>query len=82
MSYFVYILHSEKLDCFYIGSSQEVESRLKDHLTNHKEFTAKSKDWKVVYTEQFPTKTLAILKEKKIKSWKSKIMIKRLIDSQ
>ena len=79
----IYILHSEILDKFYIGSTDgKVELRLKKHLTDHKGFTGSAKDWKVVYTELFPDKHQALLREKKIKSWKSRIKIEELIGKQ
>jgi putative endonuclease len=54
MSY-VYILYSEILDKYYIGSTEgPIEYRLKKHLSDHKGFTGKIKDWKVVYSEILP----------------------------
>ncbi|WP_435254320.1 GIY-YIG nuclease family protein [Tenacibaculum sp. A30] len=34
MSYFVYILYSKTLDKYYIGSTNDVENRLRKHLSN------------------------------------------------
>ena len=77
----VYILYSTILDKFYIGyTSQNIEDRLAQHLCNHKGFTAKTKDWKFVYSESFNDKATAMCREKEIKNWKSKTMIKKLID--
>ena len=46
----VYILFSEQLQKYYIGyTSKNVQDRLKEHLYNHKGFTAKAKDWSVIY---------------------------------
>ena len=56
-----------------------VEERLKKHLTDHNGFTGKAKDWKIVYSELLPDKRQALLREKKIKSWKSRTMIEKLI---
>ena len=77
--YFIYILYSEKLDKFYIGSTENIQERLKKHLSNHKGFTAKAKDWKVVYFEEFSSKTEALKREKQLKNWKSNVRIKELI---
>ena len=79
--YQLYILYSENLDSYYVGASSNVEERLKRHLSNHKGFTSKSKDWIVVYTESFETKNEAFSREKQIKNWKSKVMIQKLIGS-
>ena len=75
-----YILFSPTLDQYHIGhSSETLEERLRKHLSNHKGFTAKTKDWIIVYSEVFEGKSLAYQRELEIKSWKSKIKIKKLI---
>jgi putative endonuclease len=67
-----YILFSESLQKFYIGfTSGNVNIRLYKHLASKKGFTAKAKDWMIVYTEQFTTKEEAMAREKKLKNWKS-----------
>ena len=53
MKHFVYILFSEKLGKYYVGkTSLTVEDRLLYHLSNHKGFTSKAKDWIIVDQEQ------------------------------
>jgi GIY-YIG catalytic domain len=53
-----YILYSKTLNKFYIGfTSGDVAARLTKHLANHNGFTARAKDWTIVYTEQFLLKT-------------------------
>lgn len=77
-----YILYSKLLDKFYIGyTSADLNDRLKKHLSKHSGFTAKVKDWIIVYSEQFETKQTAMQREKEIKSWKSIVKIKLLINS-
>ena len=76
-----YILYSENLDKYYIGSTRNsIEERVEKHLSNHDGFTGKAKDWKVVFTESFENYDDASQKEKTIKGWKSKKMILKLID--
>ena len=82
MVYFVYILHSESADRYYIGYTSNLEERLKKHRSKNRGFTSIASDWKIVYTEEFLTKEAAMHREKKIKSWKSKIMIERLISQK
>jgi putative endonuclease len=77
-----YILYSAILDLYYIGyTADTVELRLAKHLLSKKGFTSKAKDWKIVYTESFPTKNMAMLREKEIKRWRSRIMIEKLVNS-
>jgi putative endonuclease len=74
-----YILYSQTADKFYIGhTTQSIEERLAKHLSNHDGFTAKYKDWKVVFTEEYPTKELAYKRERQVKAWKSKKKIHAL----
>ena len=66
---YTYILHSETLDKFYIGHTCEnIDERLRKHLSNHKGFTANIKDWKIIYFETFENKSLAYKRELEIKS--------------
>lgn len=81
--FFCYILYSKTLDQYYIGHTGEpLEERLRKHLTNHKGFTARTKDWIIVYYECFGEKSFAYQRELQIKSWKSKIKIKKLSESK
>ncbi|CAH0335095.1 hypothetical protein FVB9288_00715 [Flavobacterium sp. CECT 9288] len=76
----VYILFSRSQDKYYVGhTSMVLEERLRRHLSAHKGFTARAKDWAIVYSELFDQKSLAISREQEIKKWKSKTKIVELI---
>ena len=78
--YTVYILYSTIRDRFYIGfTGDEMQERLRRHHSNHKGFTGKIADWKIVYTESFPQKNEAMKRELEIKAWKSRKRIELLI---
>lgn len=65
---FAYILYSAQLDSYYVGSTRGVmEERLRYHLGNHKGYTAKVKDWVVVYTQSHGTYKEAVKLERRIK---------------
>ncbi|WP_445957348.1 GIY-YIG nuclease family protein [Yeosuana sp.] len=81
MKYHVYILYSASLNKYYVGSSEDVQIRLKKHLLNHKGFTGKAKDWVLKYAETYNSKSESIKRELQIKKWKSRKMIERLIDN-
>jgi len=78
LKFYVYILFSEVLNKYYIGSTQDTDIRLEKHLQSNKGFTSKAKDWVLVYSEEFKTRTEAIRRERQIKKWKSRIMIEKL----
>ena len=68
--HYVYIIKSE-CGRFYVGSTDNVEKRLKQH--NSKKFkgwTNRYNKWKVVYTECFITRNEAIKRERQIKAMK------------
>ena len=77
--YYFYILHSKKLNKFYIGHTSDLQDRLRKHNSNHKGYTGKVNDWEIVCTEAFPSKELAYEREREIKKWKSKVKIQKLI---
>ena len=77
-----YILYSKSLDKYYIGHScEDLQERLRKHLSNHKGFTAKTKDWIIIYFEKYNSKSEAYKRELEIKAWKSKSKILKLIES-
>jgi putative endonuclease len=64
-----YILHSDLLDKFYIGATDtDLSGRLKKHLSDHKGFTGKAKDWKVVHFEDYPDFSTAHRRELEVKN--------------
>lgn len=78
-----YILYSTELDRFYIGHTcEDVQERLRKHLSHHAGFTAKANDWSIVYSEQYMDKSLAYAREREIKAWKSKQRIRELIGAK
>tara|TARA_R110002126_G_scaffold227997_3_gene372514 strand:- start:20 stop:259 length:240 start_codon:yes stop_codon:yes gene_type:complete len=78
--FYVSILHSKAIDKFNIAySAMQLSERLHRHLSSYKGFTARAKDWEVIYFELIDDKTKVILREKEIKNWKSSAMIMGLI---
>ncbi|MFY7742466.1 MAG: GIY-YIG nuclease family protein [Flavobacterium sp.] len=78
--HFVYILHSEKLNRFYIGYTKNLDKRLDFHLhdTQSRKFTYKADDWSLYFSIKCTTKNQALAIEKHIKAMKTKIYIQNL----
>jgi putative endonuclease len=76
----VYIIHSEKLNRYYIGYTTNLDERLNFHLTDTqiRKYTHKADDWKVFYSLECDSKTQALAIEKHIKAMKSKNYILNL----
>ncbi len=80
MKFYFYILFSEIKNKYYFGYTGDVlEERLRKHNSNHKGFTGGIGDWELKYSEVYSTKEEAIVREKQIKSWKSRKRIEELI---
>ena len=82
MSHFVYILKSKSADKYYIGSSLDPEIRLKYHNTIEKGFTSRYRPWEIFYTKEYSSKSEALAAERRIKSWKSKKKVIKLINGE
>jgi len=80
MNAIFYILYSAISNKYYVGyTTESIETRIRKHNTNHAGFTGRSKDWKLVYSEHYPSKELAYAREREVKGWKSKTRIQKLI---
>jgi len=75
----LYILQSETSCRFYVGSTDDLDRRLSEHLRGHTPSTRGRGPWKLVYTEEFATLIDARQRESEIKRWKSAKLIKALI---
>jgi putative endonuclease len=79
MPYFVYILKSLKDKTYFVGSTQNLESRLKRHNEGWVAYTKPRRPWKLVYSEEHPDRSSAIKRESAIKAHKRRAFIKSLI---
>ncbi|WP_237563215.1 GIY-YIG nuclease family protein [Algoriphagus kandeliae] len=61
MACYFYILHSASLAKFYLGHTcDDIQERMRRHLSDHHGFTSKSKDWELVYSEEYADKKSSI----------------------
>ncbi len=65
--YIVYILFSKTSLKFYTGQTNDIEDRLKRHNSGLNLATKSGKPWELIYTNEFPIRSEAILLEQKIK---------------
>ena len=77
----VYIIFSLTLNRYYIGYTNNIEKRMIDHIAGISSFTSKAIDWELKFTEDHPTRELAMKREKEIKNKKSRRYIEWLISS-
>ena len=79
--YFIYIIQSYVDSSFYIGYTSYLDRRIQQHNKGLSKYTSTKKPWKLVYSEEFITKTEAIKKEKFLKNQKSRYFYNKLIKS-
>src|SRR3989344_3001280 len=76
--YYTYILKSKKDNQYYIGYTNDLDSRLKLHNANTVQATKGLGPWEIFHSEQFQTEKEAVNRERQIKSWKSRKAVERL----
>ena len=79
MTWFVYIIYSPSIDKYYVGHTDNLDWRLERHNAGWGKFTKRGIPWKLVYFEEFETKSEAIKRENQIKRKKSRKYIEKLI---
>ena len=64
--FFIYILYSKNFDKYYVGSTENVESRLLRYNSKMVTSTKKYIPWLIAYTEGFDTRAEAVNRENQI----------------
>ena len=78
--YTVYVLFSTNFNKIYIGYTSNLSQRLQSHNElATKGWTIKYRTWNVIYTENFDSKSLAMVREKQLKSFKGREFIRQMI---
>ncbi|HEX4372085.1 MAG TPA: GIY-YIG nuclease family protein [Puia sp.] len=65
--YSVYILYSESLMNYYVGSTENLEKRIKEHNSAKGNYTSKGVPWKLMIKIEKETRSEAVSLEMKIK---------------
>jgi len=77
--YYVYLLISEKDRGFYIGFSQNLRRRLKEHNSGKNVSTKHRKPWQLIYYEAFSNEKDAKAREVYLKSGYGRDQIKSIL---
>ena len=78
MSYKVYILKSQIVERYYIGSTGNLEIRINLHNSPRARWTKRYQPWVLIYFEEYGTRSEAVRREKFLKSLKN---IKRFLET-
>ena len=72
MAFVVYVLQSKTTDRLYIGQTNNLERRLREHAAGQTRSTRGRGPWKLIYTRDFPTRTGAVRHERRLKRMKNR----------
>ncbi|OGY41154.1 MAG: hypothetical protein A2Y67_00970 [Candidatus Buchananbacteria bacterium RBG_13_39_9] len=79
MFYFVYIIQSLKLNKLYIGFTEDLNKRIKEHNENKSRYTKNKGHWKLIFYEAYLNKYDALRRERYLKSSKGWTTIKTML---
>ena len=83
MTFTVYALYSPTFNKIYIGYTSDLKNRIESHnIFSKKGYTAKYRPWNLVYSEEHPSKELAMKREKQLKSAKGRLFIREILQNQ
>ena len=77
--YTVYVLRSTSNGKLYIGQTGNLPKRLSEHQTDTARYTRGRGPWQLILTEQYPTRALAMRREKFLKSGQGREELKGLL---
>ncbi|MGB1247790.1 MAG: GIY-YIG nuclease family protein, partial [Chitinophagales bacterium] len=75
--YYVYVLKSNNHWRFYVGFTQNIKKRLKEHNNGYTKSTKGYRPWSLFFFEEIPTRIDARKREKYLKSGVGKEYIKQ-----
>jgi len=78
----VYILLSEIINKTYVGSTTDLDRRIKEHNSGKNFFTKRYIPWKVFYKEEYQDLSEARKREKYLKTCAGRKFIKKLFDKK
>ncbi len=77
MKYFIYILRSLVNNDIYIGSTENVENRIKLHNLGKVKSTRGYKPWQLLEQQEFNSRSEAVMQERFLKNHQQKEILKR-----
>lgn len=79
--FWVYVLESERDGVCYIGSTQNVEERLRRHNQGDYRFTKGHRPWRLLHQEAVRSRSAAVKQERFLKSGVGREKLEELINN-
>ena len=77
--FYTYVLYSKKFNRMYIGHSNNIERRIKEHNSGKTKSTKAYIPWKLVHKEMHKTRKEAVTREKYLKSGIGRELLKNKV---
>ena len=77
----IYILKSERDGIHYVGSTQNVEERLRRHNQGDYRFTKGYRPWRLVFKESVKSRSEAVKRERFLKTGIGRNELRKLINN-
>ncbi|MBU3677222.1 MAG: GIY-YIG nuclease family protein [Chitinophagaceae bacterium] len=77
--FYTYVLRSLKNGHLYKGSTVDLLNRLNEHNSGLVNYSKKFMPWELIYWEEYPTRTEAILRERFFKSGQGRQMLRTVL---
>ena len=77
--FYTYIIQSERTSRYYIGYTKDITIRLERHHSGWSKSTKMGIPWHLCYSKKFNSKSEAIKFERKLKSYKSRKYLEKII---
>jgi putative endonuclease len=77
--FYVYVIYSEKIRKNYTGHTDDIERRVFEHNNGLLgKYTRGKGPWKLIYSEEYATRTEAMKREKELKTGKGRDFLKQI----
>ena len=76
--FYVYVLRSESSARTYVGQSKDIDNRVAEHNSNKNKATKNKGPWKLVHSEEFGTRSEAVMRERYFKTVAGRIELREL----
>jgi len=81
--FYIYAIYHNKTGKIYIGQTYDLENRLREHndpnCQRHLYTKRIGSGWRLIYSEECPTRESALKREKQLKSYQGRLFIKKQI---
>jgi putative endonuclease len=79
MKYFIYILWCSSDKTRYVGQTDDLTRRMRQHNSGQVDYTKSRRPLKLIYTEQFDSRIEAVQREKFLKSRSGRRFLEQML---